>query len=64
VAVDKNVAVGVGIDVVVSVGVDEDVAAGPPVARDVGVTVSGRAEWLLPPTGGNYDVLGTDRGDL
>jgi hypothetical protein len=62
VAVDKNV--GVGIDVVVSVGVDEDVAAGPPVARNVGVAVSSRAEWLLPPTGGNYDALGTDRGDL
>ena len=38
----------------VGVGVDENVAAGPSVAGDVGVTVSGRAEWLLA----------TDRGEL
>jgi hypothetical protein len=49
-----GVGVGVGVDVIVVVVVGVGVG--------VGVPVSGRAEWLLAPTGGNYDALGIDRG--
>jgi hypothetical protein len=41
------------------VAVDKNVAVD--VVMNVDVTVSGRAEWLLPPTGKNYDALSTDR---